>query len=234
MTTEDAGARGPATQGAPTQGTLGRSQVLWAEMLASKREQLAAAKAQDVLDIHSFTAMQTSLQGLHAKDGSRLGSKILQKLDPIVDRVQNLTAAISIFIQSDPTYSALTNKTVNKKIGMLQSLTTAMPRFEQYMALYPKSGGLETALLRILETRSTRRTEMMAEEYLDIELPRDKDLENNCGGVCMYVRKDLGDSSAVLDHGDRTKVMTEVVTELLRACLGDVVAENASIKVYFP
>ncbi|KAI1453722.1 hypothetical protein F4805DRAFT_442283 [Annulohypoxylon moriforme] len=142
---------------------LTRPQLLWATMLAEKREEIVKTKADRVLAIHSFSTMQSSLASLHADDTSNTISKILSKLNPVFERLKCLTAAISVVVQAEPGFASLiwggllvclecvgqSYKMLSKIIDMFDSITKAMPRFEHYMELYPKSGGLEYALLQI-------------------------------------------------------------------------------------
>lgn len=91
----------------PKTAGLTRTQLLWAAMLVEKRNQLVAAKADRVLNINTFSAMQSSLLDLTARDASSTMSRILLKLNPVFERLKCLTAAISVFIQADPMYSSL-------------------------------------------------------------------------------------------------------------------------------
>jgi hypothetical protein len=100
-----------ATMSHPTQLDLERPQVLWATMLAQKRNELVAAKADKVLTITSMASVQSSLMVLHTKDKSSKTTKILSRIDPVLARLRCMVAAISVFIQADPTYSSLVRNT---------------------------------------------------------------------------------------------------------------------------
>ncbi|KAH7133735.1 hypothetical protein EDB81DRAFT_903907 [Dactylonectria macrodidyma] len=140
-----------------------KCQILWAQALAEKREALLKVSPNRALSIHSYQDLERSTKLIQSKAKRSKIIQALSKLNPFVLRLQSLLKAVSMFVQSDPTYAALvwggllvclecfskTAKALNDVSELLSDMGRAMPLFEQYMDLYLGNKSLESILLDI-------------------------------------------------------------------------------------
>ncbi|KAH7137371.1 hypothetical protein B0J13DRAFT_528006 [Dactylonectria estremocensis] len=154
-----------------------KCRVLWAQTIAEKRDALLKVSPNRALSIHSYQDLERSAKLIQSKAKQSKIARALVKLNPFVMRLQSLLSAVSMFVQSDPTYSALiwggllcfskTAKALNDISELLDDMGRAMPLFEQYMELYPGNEILESILLDIY--RSYASTLINAIEFLQMK-----------------------------------------------------------------
>ncbi|KAI9710040.1 MAG: hypothetical protein M1828_002228 [Chrysothrix sp. TS-e1954] len=147
---------------------MDKQQILWAEIVAAKRKLAAKKKVEKMLSVNDFATFQKNLDVLRAKYSTSIVSSQLNTLSPAFERLRAFSSAISAFIQSDPTYSGLVwggvlivlecatrfSSILCRITTMIDSMTKAMPRFEEYVKLYPESAALQSALRDIYSTHT--------------------------------------------------------------------------------
>ncbi|KAK0636139.1 hypothetical protein B0T17DRAFT_503618 [Bombardia bombarda] len=140
------------------------SEITWGEA-ATRRAAVLARVAPKTLLPSQFTReiVEEMMQELQKKYSSRRTTKWFVKMQGVLTHMRTFSEAITIFTQSDPIVSSLVwgsvkliidaastlSHTLHTVIGMLESMSRAMPRFEEYMKLYSGSQRLQDALLRI-------------------------------------------------------------------------------------
>lgn len=171
-------------------------QQLWASMLAEKRSMLYDARAEKMLNWRDFSTAEASVAELRLRHASGRSHHCFDRMRPVLDKLRAFERAVTVFIQSDPTYSSLVrsrNWQISSSVDivpgmgwrpvvsrggsigvhedftadqlrkcavryhdifdrmteMFARIATAMPRFEQYMMLYPSRTTLQSALVGI-------------------------------------------------------------------------------------
>ncbi|KAH8807700.1 hypothetical protein F5884DRAFT_857274 [Xylogone sp. PMI_703] len=142
----------------------GPSQIAWATAAAQKIDTISRLNKRNNL-LTSVTYDELYQKILHAqqKYSSKRSTRWLTKLQPIMDHLRTFSAAIAVLTQANPAIACLVwgsiqlvvdatstfSHTLGIVQGMLQDITDAMPRFDEYMQLYAQRARLQQALLSI-------------------------------------------------------------------------------------
>ena len=80
---------------------------LWAETLETKMRSTKKIGSGNMIRMDSFTMFQDKLKYLESRYSSNRLPSLLGKLRPVYERLNAFSKAITVFAQSDPTYSCL-------------------------------------------------------------------------------------------------------------------------------
>lgn len=86
-------------------------QQLWAETVAEKKRLAESAEAHKILAVDNFDDALAFIKDLRSKYTSSKTVRWLERLRPAFERLRAFTQAISMFVKSDTTYSALVSST---------------------------------------------------------------------------------------------------------------------------
>ncbi|SPO02307.1 uncharacterized protein DNG_04980 [Cephalotrichum gorgonifer] len=111
----------------------------------------------------TFEVFQQHLQDLQRRHTSRRSTRWFGRLASVIEHLRAFSTAISVFTQSNPEITCLVwgtlkiildaacvvSETLEMVVDMYDKITRAMPRFYEYMELFPRREGLQDALFRI-------------------------------------------------------------------------------------
>ncbi|KAF4461080.1 Transcriptional xre family [Fusarium albosuccineum] len=142
---------------------VSHTEALWAQAVAERRQELVNAGVHKIKGIHDFEAVQSGIEAISSRRRRTRAARVLKTLDGVIERLKKFVLAISVFVQSDPTYSSLiwggllvcleccsqSNRALKAIEDHFERMASAMPRFEQYTRLYSTHERLGDPLLRI-------------------------------------------------------------------------------------